>query len=308
MRVVDMIVPIGFGQRGLIVSPPARGQNDFDAEDGSQSVLANYPDAYVIMLLIDERPEEVTDMEREVKGRELRGHQQHLRRARRPPRAGERDLLFHDEPGTVLLNLGGIGNLTRVDELPEEVIAFDTGPANLPLNEIVRLMTSGEKDYDEGGLLASQGVVDPELMAWLESDPFLPMPPPKSTGRERFGEAWTAEVLSRQGHRRLVDILATMTAFVARAVKRGLDEFVAPRSLRRLLVSGGGVHNATLMHHLARELAPLPVESFAKRGFDPDAKEAVLFALLAHERLLDRPSGMPAATGATYAAIQGVIC
>ncbi len=90
MRVVDMIVPIGFGQRGLIVSPPRAGKTIL-LQKMAKSVLTNYPDAYVIMLLIDERPEEVTDMERQIKGPQLRGHQFHVRRNLRPPRAGERN-------------------------------------------------------------------------------------------------------------------------------------------------------------------------------------------------------------------------
>ncbi|MCB9832289.1 MAG: anhydro-N-acetylmuramic acid kinase [Planctomycetes bacterium] len=217
-------------------------------------------------------------------------------------------LLFHDRPGTLLLNLGGIANLTWVGADQEDVLAFDVGPANLPLNEISRRLSKGEAQYDDGGRMAALGSVDRGLLDWLAEHPFLRIAPPKSTGREEFGEAWTAMVLDRHRHRRLVDILATMTAFVARNVHRAAVDFIAPRPVRRLLVSGGGVHNHSLMHHLKTDFAPVEVESFRYHGFDPDAKEAVLFALLANERVFERPSGIPAATGAMWPALLGQIC
>lgn len=218
-------------------------------------------------------------------------------------------LLFQRQPGTIVLNLGGIANLSYVSGEIETLLAFDAGPANLPLNQVVRMLTKGEAEYDDGGRLAATGHVDRVLLDRLGDHPFLSQAPPKSTGREEFGEVFTRTLLERHGHMRLIDILATLTAFVARCVRRSVADFIEPRPLRQVLVSGGGLHNHTLMHHLKREFEAVPVQSFSyhERGFDPDAKEAVLFALLANDRIFERPAGVPAATGALWPALLGQI-
>ncbi|MFT7616696.1 MAG: anhydro-N-acetylmuramic acid kinase [Planctomycetota bacterium] len=215
--------------------------------------------------------------------------------------------LFRSEPGTMLLNLGGIGNVCYVGASPEEVIAFDTGPANLPLNELTRILTNDKESFDRDGKLASMGTIDNLLLEQFTKQPFLEMPPPKSTGREEFGEEWVASLLARNKHRNLIDILATMTVFVAHAVKKGYDEWIAPRPLRRVVVSGGGTHNQTLIHHLRRRFDPVPVESLMDHGHDPDAKEAILFAMLANDRIFDHPTSLPSATGALWPVSLGQI-
>ncbi len=216
-------------------------------------------------------------------------------------------LLFREQPGTMLLNLGGIGNVCYVASDLEGVVAFDTGPANLPLNEITRLLTAHKEQFDRDGRLAAMGTIDNLLLDQLRSLPYLELAPPKSTGREEFGEEWVSKLLNRNKHRNLIDILATMTAFVAVAVKRGFDQWIAPAPLRRVVVSGGGIHNKTLMHHLRRNFDPVPVEDLMDYGHDPDAKEAVLFALLANDKIFDRPTSLPSATGALWPVSLGQI-
>ncbi|MEZ6194216.1 MAG: anhydro-N-acetylmuramic acid kinase [Planctomycetota bacterium] len=209
-------------------------------------------------------------------------------------------LLLRHRPGTLALNLGGMGNLTWVGADLDEVRAFDTGPANLPLDLVARRLGGPDCRHDPEGRMAALGRVDPILLDKLMAHPYILARPPKTTGREEFGERWVARLLERHRHLKLVDILATLTAFAARAVHFGQREWLGDRPVRELLVAGGGVHNLTLMDHLRRLFDPVPVRPWAEVGFDADAKEAVLFAVLANERIFGRPGNVPAATGAKW--------
>jgi anhydro-N-acetylmuramic acid kinase len=204
-----------------------------------------------------------------------------------------------------LLNLGGIANLTIVPPSLEEVYAFDTGPGNMPLDLVCR--ASWHEPFDRDGSRAASGSVDPGLLAEFLLDPFFAQPPPRSTGREVFGAGFVEPLLTRfRGRER--DLLATLTALSAEAVHHAYRTFVVPRSpIQELIVSGGGVHNRTLMGHLARHFAPVSVRSLAELGMDPDAKEAVAFAVLANESLFANPGNLPAATGASGSRILGKI-
>lgn len=214
-------------------------------------------------------------------------------------------LLFRKRPGTLAVNLGGIANLCYVEGDPENLRAFDTGPCNLPLNELIRRLSKGESAYDADGRTAALGHVDQLLLDKLCTHPFICAKPPKSTGREQFGESWCEELIEANAHVKAIDLLATLTAFAARAVKIARDDWLANLPLHRVVVSGGGVKNLTLMKALEREFAPVPVESLQDHGFDPDAKEAILFALLANDRVFDRPTSLPSATGAKWPTMLG---
>ena len=210
-------------------------------------------------------------------------------------------VLFRHRPRTLVLNLGGVANVTLVTEELEGCRAFDTGPANLPLDILATRLTSGEESYDPGGRLAAEGRVEPILMQRLMEHPFLQLKPPKTTGREEFGQRFVEDLLRRHQHLSLKDILATVCAFVARSIHHGVIEHLeVPDGVRELVVSGGGVRNLTLLRHLKREFFPVPVTSSAEHGLDPDAKEALLFALLANERLLGQAANVPSATGARW--------
>lgn len=209
-------------------------------------------------------------------------------------------LVFREQPGTLALNLGGIANVTFVASDIEDISAFDTGPANMPLDEVTRRLTGGRQQFDMGGNLAATGRVDPILLKQLMGHPHVVAMPPKTTGREAFGSAWVDELLERHKHMKLVDILATLTAFVAHAVVYGCSEWVSREPIRRVVVSGGGAHNLTLMDHLRRLFDPVPVEDSLNHVCHPDAKEAILFALLANDRLFGAPTNIPSATGAAW--------
>src|SRR5690606_9660766 len=159
--------------------------------------------------------------------------------------------------------------------------------------------------YDADGALAAAGTPDEALLERLLAEPYFRREPPKSTGRELFGAAFV-ERLVGEGPPDPHDLLATATALTARSVRDAYERFVAPRDrIGRLVVSGGGVRNPVLMRQLAERFAPVPVETTAAFGLDPDAKEAVLFAVLAHEWANGVPTSLPAVTGAARPALLG---
>jgi anhydro-N-acetylmuramic acid kinase len=215
------------------------------------------------------------------------------------------DWLLFRRPGATraCLNMGGIANVTVVTERLDTVRAFDLGPANMPLDLVVHAWTAGAETFDRDGRRAATGGVDQELVAELLRHPFFELPPPKSTGREAFGDVFVRPLIARYAGRE-GDLLASLTRFVADSVAGGIRRWVQG-SVAEVLVSGGGARNATLMAALARALAPIPVRSLAEVGLDPDAKEAVAFAVLANETLFGRSGNVPGATGATGPRVLG---
>ena len=213
-------------------------------------------------------------------------------------------LFRQDTSGRLTLNLGGIANLTVVTPDVDDVFAFDTGPANMAIDEAVRIVSEGAERYDAGGARAAAGRVDENLLRKLLAHPFLPMPPPKTTGREAFGRAFVLPILRGKGSTSTNDVIATLTAFSAHAVRRAIDEFVLPRCRPgEMLVSGGGVHNPVLMDHLCRLLPGMGIRVLDQ----PDAKEALLFAVLANETMHRNPNNLPNATGARWPVVLGKI-
>lgn len=208
----------------------------------------------------------------------------------------DRALFASDAETRALLNLGGIANVTVLAP-GAAAVAWDTGPANMVVDALVRRLTGAP--YDRGGALAAAGAPDAALLAELLADPYYAAPPPKSTGRERFGAAFVGRLLA--AGLSTPDVVATATALTARTVA----DAVRHTGAARVITSGGGVHNPTLLAMLAGALAPIPVETTAAYGLDPDAKEAVLFAVLAHEWANGVRTGLPAVTGASGPAMQG---
>jgi anhydro-N-acetylmuramic acid kinase len=193
-----------------------------------------------------------------------------------------------------ILNLGGVGNLTCIDptapgpETPGALLAFDTGPANAPLNDLMLARLGLLQDQD--GALAAQGVVDEDFVALVLSDPWFALPPPKSLDRNDFeGLVEALNSLSDP------DAAATLTALAAASVAAGLDHLPTP--LSRLLVTGGGRRNPVMMAELARRL-PCPVQPVEDYGLDGDMLEAQAFAYLAVRVLRKLPTSGPDTTGA----------
>lgn len=204
-------------------------------------------------------------------------------------------MLGSDGASHVVLNLGGIANITLLPEhSAQPILGFDTGPASCLLDAWAqRHLGVG---FDADGKFAASGRADPALLARMLADPYFRAPPPKSTGREIFHLRWLQQHLDGFDVAP-ADVQATLLALTVRTVAEAIRTY-APRA-SQVLVCGGGVHNGALMNALAGALAPLPVCSTAVRGIDPDFVEAMLFAWLARERMLDRPApGVPGVTGA----------
>jgi anhydro-N-acetylmuramic acid kinase len=212
-----------------------------------------------------------------------------------------------EDEDRVAVNLGGIANITllRRGAPPHEAVAFDTGPANMLLDAFVRERTRDERKYDRDGALAAAGQVDGELLAAMLADDYFAQPPPKSTGRERFGAHFLARYGERLGRLRIEDGAATITELTAASLA---DAILAARlGGARVIVSGGGARNRTLLMRLAARLAPARVETSDAMGVPAEAKEAIAFAVLGYETLRGRPGNVPAATGAAHPVVLGAI-
>lgn len=215
------------------------------------------------------------------------------------------DHLLFRMPGRrrALQNIGGIANVTLVGEKLSELVAFDNGPGNMPLDTVARAASGGLESFDRDGARASRGQVDAALLAELHQHPYLARPIPKSTGREDFGKEFVYPLLARFDARK-DDLLATLTRFSAEAIARSYREML-PALPDEVFVSGGGALNPTLMAHLTELLAPIPVQSVAVLGVDPEAKEAMSFAVLANQTLFGQPGNVPAVTGAAGPRVLG---
>ncbi|MBI3698181.1 MAG: anhydro-N-acetylmuramic acid kinase [Acidobacteria bacterium] len=217
------------------------------------------------------------------------------------------DYLLYLSPmvARVALNIGGIANITVIPAgaPPEQVIAFDTGPGNLVLDALAAHFSGGRRRYDRDGRMAARGRVDRKLLGTLLRDPYFRRPPPKSAGREQYGERFVAGLLDRGLEPS--DLMATATALTAASIALGIRRYAGQTG--ELIVSGGGLHNPQLMALLAGFLPGMRIRPSNDFGIDSDAKEAIAFAVLAYETYHCRTSNLPSATGARHPAILGKV-
>ena len=218
-------------------------------------------------------------------------------------------LLFRDvRRGRVMLNLGGIANLTLLPPACgiDEIQAFDSGPGNMVIDALVRRLAADSPGFDAGGSLALSGRPIPALLESLLADPYFRRKPPKSAGREQFGEAFVERMLAPSAG--AADLVCTAAELTARTVSDAVTAFTeTSHNWDRLLVSGGGVHNAYLMRRLQDLLPSLKVGPTDSLGIPADAKEAIGFAVLANETLELSAGNVPSATGARHPAILGKV-
>jgi len=170
--------------------------------------------------------------------------------------------------------------------------------------------SKGRQRFDKNARLAAQGLSIPAILDELLRDPYLKLSPPKSTGREYYGQAYTerAIALGRRHHAKPNDLIRAATIFTALSIVDALNRFVLPKHrIAQLIVSGGGARNPLIVAQLAAALGGIEVLPSSKLGVPEDAKEAYAFALLAYETLHQRPSNIPSATGAHRPAILGKI-
>ena len=207
-----------------------------------------------------------------------------------------------------LVNIGGIANVTVVPEKWKDVFAFDTGPGNMILDGLVKLQSKGQRSWDAEGSIAGRGMVNSRLLGeWMEH-PYFSRKPPKSTGRETFGERFIEKIWNRRKGIPFPDLMATATYFTAATIYGGFQKFIFPNfPIDEIYISGGGLHNRTLVRNLQKIFSPLPVRSVDVLGIQGDAKEAMAFALLADATLRGFTSNAPQATGARKPAILGKI-
>lgn len=222
-------------------------------------------------------------------------------------------LLYRDaHRGRVALNIGGIANVTVIpaDAQPKDVFAFDTGPGNMVVDALVERITRGKAAFDRDAHIALNGRTMPELLVRLMREPYLRVKPPKSAGREQFGEAFARGVIA-WGNRHFAgpaDLVRTVTVFTSLSIADAFRRFVLPRAkVDELIVTGGGARNPLMMAQLAAALPGIEVVPASRFGVPLEAKEAFAFAVLAYETYHRRPNNLPSATGAKHPAVLGKI-
>jgi anhydro-N-acetylmuramic acid kinase len=218
-------------------------------------------------------------------------------------------MLCRSERATrALQNIGGIGNVTFLEAgaPPANAIAFDTGPGNVLIDYAARYFSRGRLNYDHDGSLAAAGSVDAALLSEALTHPYFQLRPPKTTGREIFGDDFAAALIANGERRGLcpADIIATLTALTVHTIANAYRQF-GPSSIEEVLVSGGGASNPVMMAMLRKALPESQIIRFEQSGLPAAAKEAVLFALLGHETLHGRPSNLPRCSGATRPVVLG---
>lgn len=220
-------------------------------------------------------------------------------------------LLRHPTKWRAVQNIGGIGNVTFLPPLSDTTAqpsAFDTGPGNALIDSIMVQLTAGAQTYDEDARLALQGRIDEDWLHELLLHPYYDIKPPKTTGRELFSKAMAADLIA-EGQRRgnnASSILATITTLTAQSIADAYDRF-APAPIEEVILGGGGRHNALMLDLLAGLLRPAVVMTHEDVGMDSDNKEALVFAVLAHESWHARPGTLPALTGGLHPSVLGQI-
>ncbi len=226
-------------------------------------------------------------------------------------------LLFRDmHIGRIVQNIGGIANLTIIPAgaSATDVVAFDTGPGNMVIDAVTEKLFS--LPFDRGGRIGASGKVLGSVIQELLRRDFFRRDPPKTAGREEFGREFVRDFLRSCKRCRKQDAVATATALTAKSIAVAVQRYAAQKSVpsrkpafKEMILSGGGAKNSTLVAMLANDLAPLGLRlRFSDEfGLPSAAKEAVAFAVLAHESWRRRPSSMPSATGAKRAVVLGKI-
>ncbi len=215
-----------------------------------------------------------------------------------------RAVLQTSDETRIVANIGGIANITVLHADGRYTPAFDTGPGNTLLDAWSE--THLHEPQDTGGKWSAGGTVNDSLLGRLLGDAYFSRPPPKSTGREYFNRRWLHAVLERHGvNVDPQDVQATLCQLTARTLAEAARS-QAPAAAR-LIVCGGGAHNADLMSRLAAALAPISVQSSIDFGIDPDWMEAMAFAWLAARRLCGKAGNLPSATGASKPVLLGAV-
>ncbi len=220
-------------------------------------------------------------------------------------------VLYSDKEKSVILqNIGGIANSTVLpaNGTAEDVFAFDNGPGNMLIDGAMRRLFG--KEMDMGGAVAAAGRIDKGLLDYLLQEPYYKKAPPKTTGRELFGDAYIENILNLYKALPAEDIVATLTMLTARVIADSYESFILPRHrCDELVIGGGGGYNPTLVAFIRGCMAKHDVSVFTQeeKGGNSDAKEALAFALLAYYTMAGKPNNLMSATGASFPAVMGKI-
>jgi anhydro-N-acetylmuramic acid kinase len=219
-------------------------------------------------------------------------------------------LYRHPKRNRVALNIGGIANVTVIPAgaKPKDVFGFDTGPGNMIVDALVEEFTHGRARYDKDSEMALRGWMLPKLLGEMMEHPYLHKEPPKTAGREQFGQAYAKRIIawSKKHRAKPADVVRTATIFTSLSIGAAFQKFILPRTqVDELIVSGGGARNTLMMVYLAAILPGFSVVSSDHFGIPPESKEALAFAILAYESFYGRPNNLPSATGAHHPAVLG---
>ena len=218
-------------------------------------------------------------------------------------------LLYSEENQAVALqNIGGIGNVTGLPKKGDtkKVIAFDTGPGNMMIDEAVR--TFYGKKYDTDGYYARQGNLIPSLAAEVKEHPYFNLEIPKTTGREMFGEHFTKSILEKYHSCEPNDLIHTFTWFTAYSIAYHYKKYlISEYGLKKCIIGGGGAYNSYLLELIRNEIPEVTVMTQEEHGFSSEAKEALAFVILGNQTYHRSPSNVPSATGAKKSVILGQI-
>ncbi len=209
--------------------------------------------------------------------------------------------LFHSQDRQrVILNIGGIANITILPASPDSAVSgFDTGPGNMLMDAWIHLYQ--KRPYDDNGEWARSGAVDYELLNELLTDPYFAMSPPKSTGREQYNLQWLEKRL--HGKRPAQDVMATLCELTAASIAYGVLQYAA--DTEEIFVCGGGASNGYLMERIAAYLGGCRISGTDELGIDPQWVESMAFAWLARQTLQRQPGNLPSVTGADRTVILG---
>ncbi|MGC2705984.1 MAG: anhydro-N-acetylmuramic acid kinase [Candidatus Acidiferrales bacterium] len=219
-------------------------------------------------------------------------------------------LYRHRKLGRVALNIGGIANVTLIPAgaSVEDVLAFDTGPGNMVIDALVSNTSGGRKAFDDDARIGLRGRVIRPLLEEMLRHRYLRQAPPKTAGREQFGQEYARKLLewAKKRRARPEDLVRTVTIFTALSIADAFRRFIFPRAhVNELIVAGGGTKNPLLMAQLGAALPGIEIVGSARFGVPAEAKEAFAFAILAYEAFHGRANNLPAATGAKRPAILG---
>jgi anhydro-N-acetylmuramic acid kinase len=203
--------------------------------------------------------------------------------------------------GRVVLNLGGMANVSWLPAGSGGVTGFDTGPGNCLMDLWAQKHLGRPRDDD--GAWAAGARADPALLRPLLAEPYFSLPPPKSTGRDLFNETWLGRHLPEAAEPQVVQ--ATLLELTAQSVTQAVR--LRFPGAQRLIACGGGVRNGALMARLRTLLSPVPVDDSSRHGIEPAQVEAAAFAWLAQQTLKGKPGNLPSVTGARGARVLGAV-